>query len=90
LLPTEEADLTATLYPIVCQKWTKTKTYACKEMLFESMKLILVALNIAGEEYTRTTKQNNESCVASSLTNNPKKDKSPFKLTNDSMEMELK
>ena len=36
--------------------WTKTKTYTCVKMLFESMKLILVALNIVGVEYTKTTK----------------------------------
>jgi hypothetical protein len=37
--------------------WTKTKTYAYMKMLFENIKLKLVALNIAEVEYTRTTKQ---------------------------------
>jgi hypothetical protein len=52
--------------------WTKTKTYACMEMLFENIKLKLVALNIAGVKYTRTTKQNNKTCVAISSTNKTK------------------
>jgi hypothetical protein len=54
------------------------------------MKLILVALNIAGVEYTRTTKQNNKTCVASSSAKNPKKDDSPFEFGNESMKKELK
>jgi hypothetical protein len=36
------------------------------ETIFENMKLKLVALNIAGVEYTTTTKQNNKTYVASS------------------------
>jgi hypothetical protein len=54
------------------------------------MKLILVAFNIAGMEYTRATKQNNKICVASSSAKNPKKDNSPFEFGNESMEKELK
>jgi hypothetical protein len=37
------------------------------EMLFENMNLKLIALNIAEVKYTRTTKQNNKTCVASRL-----------------------
>ena len=54
--------------------WTKAKTYTCMDMLFENTKLKLVALNIARVKYTRTTKQNNKTCVASSWAKNPKKD----------------
>ena len=59
-------------------------------MLFESMKLIFVALNIAGVEYTRTTKQNNKTCVASSLAKNPKIYNYPSKFGIESMKKELK
>jgi hypothetical protein len=62
------------------------------KMLFENMKLQLVALNIAGVEYTRTIKQKcyNKTCVASSWAKNPKKDKFSFDFGNESMEKELK
>jgi hypothetical protein len=53
--------------------WTKTKTYTCMKMLFDNMKLKLVALNIAGVEYIRTTKQNNKTRVASNSAKKTKK-----------------
>ena len=54
--------------------WTKTKAYTCMEMLFEHMKLKLVAFNIAGVGYTRITKKNNKTCVTSSWAKIPKND----------------
>lgn len=70
--------------------WTKTKTYTCMEILFKNMKLKLVALNIKRLKYTRTTKQNNKTCVASTWAKNPKKDNFSSEFGNESMEKELK
>ena len=63
--------------------WTKTKTYTCMEILLKNMKLKLVVLNIKKVKYTRTTKQNNKTCVA-------KNDSFSSEFGNESMEKELK
>lgn len=75
--------MTAILYPTVCQIGPKLRPIHVREILFKNMKLKLVALNIKRVKYTRTTKQNNKTCVA-------KNDSFSSEFGNESMEKELK
>lgn len=87
----EEIKLTPALHPIICQIWAKSRfTYTYIEGFEKSLKLVWIALNIAGMKNIGVKKQSIGTFAISKSVDNLKKANSSLELKNECMEKNLK